>query len=80
MLYNNLTSLKGIEKLNNLVELSCSNNQLTTLKEIINLDKLESLRCYNNYYRYTNIHELKKLKKELLIEHRKNIINKIINL
>ena len=69
---NNLTSLKGIEKLTNLTGLDCSNNNLTSLKGIENLTKLEWLKCD---IKYENI---EKEQKRLKIIRRKEIIKNIL--
>ena len=45
---NNLTSLKGIERLTNLTKLRCYNNNLTDLKGIEGLTKLRNLQCNEN--------------------------------
>jgi hypothetical protein len=45
---NQLTSLTGIEYLNDLTTLHCGSNQLTSLHGIENLVNLTSLYCYSN--------------------------------
>jgi len=43
-----LTTLDGIEKLTNLTDLSCENNQLTNIDHIKELKKLKYLHCNDN--------------------------------
>lgn len=44
-----LTSLKGIEKFTDIIELYCRYNKLRSLKGIENLTKLKRIDCDNNY-------------------------------
>ena len=46
--WSNIVSLKGIEKLINLQELYCDDNELISLKGIETLTKLQILECENN--------------------------------
>ena len=59
---NDLTELKGLDKLVNLEVLSCYNNQLTEL-DLSKLVKLERLSCFNN-----DLTELKGLDKLVNLE------------
>jgi len=59
--YNNLTSLKGIEKLTNLKRLSLHNNNLTSLEGIENLTNLKRLDLSDNDL--TNLKGIEKLTK-----------------
>jgi len=58
-----LTSLEGIENLQNLQYLFCNRNNLTTLKGVENLSNLQQLQCSNNNLNsLEGIENLKKLK------------------
>jgi protein phosphatase 1 regulatory subunit 7 len=56
---NNLTSLKGIEKLTKLQELNCSYNNLSSLEPLRNLTQLQYLRCDSN--KLTSLEPIKHL-------------------
>ena len=82
--YNNLTSLKGIEKLTKLTYLDCSHNNLISLKGIENLTYLIDLHYGNNKLEYFNdkdtltIEEIKnKVKKVNRIKYSKEILDSI---
>ena len=64
--YNNIASLKGIEKLVNLEVLYCTYNNITSLKGIDKLTMLTELYCSNN--RLTSLLGIEKLKDLSLLD------------
>lgn len=76
---NQLTSLKQINNLINLKYIFCDSNKLISLKGIENLSKLETIQFQHNGKNLPPFYiSIKDLKKEIIKEHRINIIKKLL--
>lgn len=81
--HQELTSLEGIENLNNLSHLYCHSNNLTNLDGIENLNNLKDLYCYqnqltnidNNIENLYNLEELSCFRNQLTNLNVKSLVN-----